>query len=211
MKINRQGIELIKKYEGCPTKNGMCYSYKCPAGILTIGYGHTGKDVKPNMTITKEKADELLLKDLEKFEKIVEKYDSTYHFNSNEFSALVSFAYNIGNIDGLTSKSKRTKQQIIDAFPKYCYANGQRLLGLVNRRNAELQLFKQPIIEDGSKVVKVIAPSGLNLRDGWSVNSNKITAVPFGTYLEFIENVNSDWCKVKYNNKICYCSRKWVI
>ena len=50
-KINKSGLNLIKKYEGCKLT-----SYICPAGVLTIGYGHTGKDVKPNQTITKKKA-----------------------------------------------------------------------------------------------------------------------------------------------------------
>ncbi|MEE3439617.1 lysozyme, partial [Ruminococcus sp.] len=63
MKINEEGLSLIKSFEGLRLK-----SYKCPSGIWTVGYGHTGKDVKPGMVITEEQAEELLKKDIELFE-----------------------------------------------------------------------------------------------------------------------------------------------
>ena len=59
MNTSKYGINLIKKWESCRLT-----AYVCPAGVLTIGYGHTGKDVKKGMTITKKKAEELLLKDI---------------------------------------------------------------------------------------------------------------------------------------------------
>lgn len=206
MKINKKGLDLIKKYEGCRLK-----SYYCPAGVLTIGYGHTGKDVKKNQTITLSEAEALLKKDLAKFEKIVDKYNEIYHFNENEFSALVSFAYNIGNLDGLTSKGKRTRQEIMEAFPKYCNANGKRLLGLVNRRNEELRLFKTKVFDSGVQTVTVNVNTVLNLRDNPSMNGKVIYKVPNGTVLEKVAEYSSDWIKIKYEGKELYCSRKWVI
>ena len=137
-KINKSGLNLIKKYEGCKLT-----SYICPAGVLTIGYGHTGKDVKPNQTISKKKAINLLKKDLARFERHVQSYNYIYEWTDNEFSALVSFAYNIGNIDQLTAYGKRTRSQIRSAMLKYVKANGKTLPGLVKRRKAELKLFNR--------------------------------------------------------------------
>lgn len=137
-KINKSGLNLIKKYEGCKLT-----SYICPAGVLTIGYGHTGKDVKPNQTITKKKAISLLKKDLDRFERHVQSYNYIYEWTDNEFSALVSFAYNIGNIDQLTAYGTRTRSQIRTAMLKYVKANGKTLAGLVKRRKAELKLFNR--------------------------------------------------------------------
>ena len=137
-KINKSGLNLIKKYEGCKLT-----SYICPAGVLTIGYGHTGKDVKPNQTISKKKAINLLKKDLARFERHVQSYNYIYEWTDNEFSALVSFAYNIGNIDQLTAYGTRTRSQIRTAMLKYVKANGKTLQGLVKRRKAEVKLFNR--------------------------------------------------------------------
>ena len=137
-KINKSGLNLIKKYEGCKLT-----SYICPAGVLTIGYGHTGKDVKPNQTITKKKAINLLKKDLARFERHVQSYNYIYEWTDNEFSALVSFAFNIGNIDQLTAYGTRSRSQIRIAMLKYVKANGKTLQGLVKRRKAELKLFNR--------------------------------------------------------------------
>ena len=137
-KINKSGLNLIKKYEGCKLT-----SYICPAGVLTIGYGHTGKDVKPNQTISKKKAINLLKKDLSRFERHVQSYNYIYEWTDNEFSALVSFAYNIGNIDQLTAYGTRTRSQIRTAMLKYVKANGKTLPGLLKRRKSELKLFNR--------------------------------------------------------------------
>ena len=136
MKISDKGLALIQKYEGCRLT-----AYLCPAGVLTIGYGHTGKDVKPGMTITKTRALELLKKDVSKFEKAVLKYDSIYKWNQNQFDALVSFAFNIGSIDQLTNNGKRTISEISSKIPAYNKANGKVLSGLTKRRLEEKNLF----------------------------------------------------------------------
>ena len=90
MKISKQGLELIKSFEGCRLK-----AYQDIGGVWTIGYGHTD-NVKSGDIITQKKADELLLKDLERFEKHVNTYVPIYDFNQNQYDALVSFAFNIG-------------------------------------------------------------------------------------------------------------------
>lgn len=148
-KINQKGFELIKSFEGCKLK-----AYKCLASeqYYTIGYGHYGiKD--PNMTITQDQADQLLLDDLEHFESHVQKMDLTYNynFNDNEFAALVSFAFNIGGIIQLTQGGKRSKKEIADAMLLYNKASGKVFAGLSNRRKKERELFlTTPTAADGS-------------------------------------------------------------
>ncbi len=134
MKISKNGIELIKKFEGCSLT-----AYKCPAGVWTIGYGHTG-GIGENDKITQSQADEYLVADLAKYEKCVAKY-TKYRWNQNEFDALVSFAYNIGSIDNLTAKGTRTKSEIAEKILLYNKAAGKVLAGLVKRRRAERELF----------------------------------------------------------------------
>lgn len=134
-KINNKGLQLIKNFEGLRLK-----AYKCPAGILTIGYGHTGSDVKTGMVITPEKAEELLKKDLAKFEKAVET-NVKIKLNENQFSALVSFTYNCGVGNLRTLVKNRNAKQIGDAILKYNKAGGKILSGLVKRRQAENKLY----------------------------------------------------------------------
>ena len=135
--VTKEGIDLIKKFEGCKLT-----AYKCPAGVWTIGYGHT-KGVKKGQKITKEEAEELLKQDLQKFVDHVRYYDEKYHYNFNQsqFNALVSFAYNIGTLRGLTNGGKRTKFQISCKINSYVYAGGKKLPGLINRRAAEYKLY----------------------------------------------------------------------
>lgn len=135
MKISDKGLSIIKKYEGCHL-----VSYRCPAGVWTIGYGHTSGVVQ-GMKITQAQADAFLRKDLERFEKLVEKYHGTYKWNQNEFDALVSFAYNIGSIDQLTANGTRSREVIADKIPEYVKAGGVILNGLVKRRKEEKALF----------------------------------------------------------------------
>ena len=92
------------------------------------------------MTITKEYAIKLLKKDLAKFEEKVNKY-SGYNWTQNEFDALVSFAYNVGNIDTLTRRGTRSKKEISDSFERYVKSGGKVLNGLVKRRKDEKELF----------------------------------------------------------------------
>lgn len=153
MKTSQNGINLIKKYEGCRLE-----SYKCPAGVWTIGYGHTS-GVTDGQKITQAQADAYLISDLEKFEKKVEKYNSKYSWNQNEFDALVSFAFNIGSIDQLTANGTRERSVIAEKFLLYNKAAGKVLLGLTKRRAEERELFlsgKKTVIKYGSKGIDVI-------------------------------------------------------
>lgn len=142
MNISQNGINLIKKYEGCKLT-----AYKCPAGVWTIGYGHTGDDVWEGLTMTQSQVDALLAIDLYKYECLVGKYNSKYNFTQNEFDALVSFAYNIGSIDQLTAKGSRSKSLIAKKILLYNKASGKVLKGLVRRREDEQRLFLNPSVK----------------------------------------------------------------
>ena len=138
--ISSNGVVLIKSFEGF--SRVACKALPSEK-YLTIGYGHYGKDVKPNQTITEAEAVKLLVKDLSGFVEKVNKYNRKYGFTQNEFDALVSFCYNVGNIDGLTKNGTRTKAQIADKFLAYSYSGGKFIKGLYNRRVKERNLFNK--------------------------------------------------------------------
>lgn len=152
MKISQNGIDLIKRYEGCSL-----ISYQDIAGVWTIGYGWTGKvngkTIFKGLKITQKQAEELLVNNLVSYENKVNKYQNIYHFNQNEFDALVSFCYNIGNIDQLTNNGKRTKEQIKSHWTAYCKSNGKILKGLISRRKDELKLFNTEVKDDGYIII----------------------------------------------------------
>ena len=171
MKTSSKGVSLIKSFEGCRLK-----AYKCPVGVWTIGYGHTA-GVKEGDIITQEQADEYLRNDLAKYEKAVMNYDGIYHFNQNQFDALVSFTYNcgVGNLKNLTQSGKRTLAQISARLLIYNKAGGVVLRGLQRRRAAEKELFDAPIktdktdtkyypqyIGDSQRVEEVLSAIGAN-------------------------------------------------
>ena len=135
MKINDAGLKLIKKYEGCKLK-----AYKCPAGVWTIGYGHTA-GVTEGMKITQVQADQYLKNDMVKYEGYVDKYCADLALNENQFSALVSFTYNCGAANLVRLIKGRTLAQIADAMLLYNKASGKVLNGLTKRRKAERELF----------------------------------------------------------------------
>lgn len=137
MKTSQRGINLIKQFEGLRLT-----AYRCPAGVYTIGYGHT-KGVKRGMTITDEDATNYLTTDLRNSEKAVERYDGIYHWNQNEFDALVSFTFNCGatNLRSLLRNGQRNRSQIAKTLPLYRKAGGKVIKGLERRRAAEKALF----------------------------------------------------------------------
>jgi lysozyme len=90
-KINDKGLALIKKWEGCELT-----AYRCAAGKLTIGYGSTGSHVREGMTITAPEAEALLKRDVARFETGVDAILGATSATSDQFSAMVSFAFNLG-------------------------------------------------------------------------------------------------------------------
>lgn len=141
MRVSDKGLNIIKKYEGLRLT-----AYKCPAGVWTIGYGHTA-GVSQGMRCTVAEAEAYLLADVASAEKAVQKYDTYYNFDQNEFDALVSFTYNCGsgNLKKLTSNGKRTREEISNHITAYNKAGGKTLAGLVARRAEEKALFDNKI------------------------------------------------------------------
>lgn len=139
MNFSDNCLKMVEKYEGLRLN-----AYKDPAGIPTIGYGHT-KGVYMGMTITQRQAGELLRVDMDNAWRNVQKYNNVYNWNQNETDALTSFAYNIGSIDQLTGNGTRTRSQIARSMLLYTHAGGQILEGLKKRRKEEHDLFLRPV------------------------------------------------------------------
>lgn len=136
MRTSKEAKDKIKEFEGCRLK-----AYKCPAGVWTIGYGHTGGVVR-GTTITKERADELLDYDLLRFEREIGKIQG---LTQRQFDALVSFTFNVGIGNFLKSTLRRKvladkrDKTIPKEFLKWKYAGGKVLQGLVRRREWEAE------------------------------------------------------------------------
>ena len=145
MQVNKSGIQLIKTFEGC-----LLNAYLCPAKVFTIGYGSTrylnGAPVKQGDKITQQEAELLLSDTLNEFSHQVSKV-VTSNLTDNQFSALVSFAFNLGV--GSLQKSTLLKKvnanpndkTIEQEFLKWVNAGGKKLSGLVRRRQAEWNLY----------------------------------------------------------------------
>jgi len=140
--INQAGFKLLTTFEGC-----VLTAYDDGGGVLTIGYGHTGNDVFPGMTISQTEAEELLIGDLEKFESYVEDAVEV-QVNDNQFSALVCFCFNVGpgtkGFGGSTLLrllNNGDDQGAANQFPVWNKVNGEPWLGLTRRRLAERSLF----------------------------------------------------------------------
>lgn len=137
--LNDEGLNLIKQWEGLKLE-----SYLCPAGVWTVGYGHTDT-ARPNMSISKGDAERLLRYDLDRFVKAVNtlvKVDLT----DNQFAALVSFCFNVG--EGAFKRStllRKLNAGDYDAIPgefaRWNKVNGKVVPGLTNRRAAEAGLW----------------------------------------------------------------------
>ena len=141
MRINERGKALVKRFEGLKLE-----SYRCPAGVLTIGYGSTGPHVKTGMIITPGEAERLLDQDLRRFEVGVEAMLTGVPTSEDEFSACVSLAFNIGLGKFATStllKRHKAGNKIgaANAFLSWVFAGKQKLNGLMRRREAERALY----------------------------------------------------------------------
>ncbi|MBM2884118.1 lysozyme [Chromobacterium phragmitis] len=141
MKTSQNGIALVQKFEGLRLT-----AYRDIVGVLTIGYGHTGPDVTPGLTITQPRAVALLQQDLAKFEAGVSRLVKA-PLSQNQFDALVSFSYNLG----LGSLQNSTLLRLLNAgdyvgaagqFILWDKAGGKAVPGLLARRSAEQALFK---------------------------------------------------------------------
>ena len=157
MKTNQKGIDLIHSFERC-----VLTAYKCPAGVWTIGWGNTfyedGKPVKQGDVITQDRADQLFANVLEKFENQLFNALDDVILAGNQFSALVSFLYNVG--PGSSKKDGRIRLRsgqpstllrkvnfnpkdpaIREEFMKWVSKGTTFENGLTRRRKAEADLY----------------------------------------------------------------------
>lgn len=146
MHTNERGIALIKSFEGCELT-----AYRCPTGHWTIGFGSMGSHVKPGMVITQPEAEMLLKRDLARFETGVNAMVEGVPTTSDQFSAMVSFAFNLGLASLLKStllKKHRARDYkgASEQFLKWNHGrkNGQLVVmpGLTRRRAAEARLYR---------------------------------------------------------------------
>ncbi len=164
MKTSQRGIDLIRKHEGLRMR-----AYLCPAGVWTIGYGHTFGAGPPvvakGMSVSVDEANAILVSDLAKFEAAVARLVKVA-LTQHQFDALVSFAFNVGQ--GALAKStllKRLNAGRHDAVPaelmKWTKGGGKVLPGLVNRRRDEAALWRSisPIETSGAQDGPVDPPA----------------------------------------------------
>lgn len=146
--INRAGEQLIQSFEGCELE-----AYLDIAGIPTIGWGHTGPEVRLGQVITQAEADRLFDEDTDRFEAAVERLAKVA--TDNQFAALVSFAYNVGEGDGglktstlLRLHNEGDYEGAAEQFARWNKArvNGVPVpvKGLTRRRAAEAELYRRP-------------------------------------------------------------------
>lgn len=146
------GLELVKEFEGL-----YLTAYQDSVGVWTIGYGHTGSDVKKGMKISRIKADELLAKDMQAAANTVDKAPYIkFKPNTNQRDALISFCFNCGAGHLKKLCSGRTADKVAENITKYNKAGGKILPGLTRRRKAEKALFLSPV---GSKITSSSAAS----------------------------------------------------
>lgn len=174
--INAEGEAVLKQYEGRilfayddfdpPNARRRIKTGDKVRGTLTIGYGHTGPDVKPGMTISEERALDLLRADLDIFEAAVTRA-VTVPLTDNQYAALVVFGFNIGETAFKKSTLlKKLNAGDYDAVPgelmKWTKSKGKKLAGLVNRRSAEAGLWaKGAFVQSSGSPVQKEAPAVL--------------------------------------------------
>ena len=143
LKPSENSVEIIKKHESYRSK-----AYQCPSGVWTIGYGHT-KGVRKGQTITRAQGEAYFQQDLQNAVNIVRKYVKV-PLTQNEFDALVSFVFNVGegnfkNSTMLKKINAREYEAAAAEFPKWNKGDGKVLQGLVTRRREEKGLFEKRI------------------------------------------------------------------
>lgn len=161
MKISAKGLDLIKRFEGCRLT-----SYQDIGGVWTVGWGTTGPDIGPNLTITQAQADARLEEHVDKFSTGVSNC-LRVAINQNQFDALVSFSYNVG----LTAFRNSTLLRLLNdgaetsivasEFLRWTKVDGKVIEGLKNRREAEHQLFLTKVLHP------LLSASIVAQRDTW--------------------------------------------
>lgn len=158
MRISNAGKNLIKSYEGC-----YLYAYRCPAGVWTIGYGHT-EGVYPGQTITQQQADNMFDEDIKLYERHTQNAIG-FTPTQSQYDAMVSFCYNCGA--GALTEIAHSADEFRNNMSAYCHGGGVVLPGLVRRRAEELALFNSCASEDTNKYYTNLSKgTEVKLKDG---------------------------------------------
>lgn len=148
MKISEYAEAVMKEHEGLRLK-----AYRCPSGVLTIGYGHT-KNVKPGDVINTDFADRLFVEDVEAVERLVDREPFAKDLSQGQYDALVSFLFNVKYSSYQTSTLRRkiinnvNDVTIPDEFRRWVYGTDPvtkkkiKLPGLVKRREWEASMYE---------------------------------------------------------------------
>ena len=156
MTTSSKGLQLIKDFEGL-----RLYAYRCPAGVPTIGYGHT-LGVKMGQAITEKQAEDYLKQDVAPIERYLN--DVGINFRQEQFDALASFIFNLGtgNFQHSTLLNKICADapdgEIAEQILKWVNANGRPLAGLKRRRVAEANMFlgtEAYRLDNNNNIIKV--------------------------------------------------------
>ena len=143
MRTSDRGLALIKSFEGCKLT-----AYPDPGSggdPWTIGYGHTGPEVVPGLTIDQQQADDYLVEDVRKFEDCVDDVLEV-EVTQEQFDSLVCFSFNVGcgALKGsslLRLVNARNTAGAASQFMRWNKAGGRVMAGLTRRRMAERNLF----------------------------------------------------------------------
>ncbi|ASZ70771.1 endolysin [Lactococcus phage 37203] len=149
IKVSQNGLNLIKEFEGCRLT---AYKPVPWEEMYTIGWGYYG--VTEGTTWTQSQADSQLENDINnKYAPMVDAYVKG-KANQNEFDALVSLAYNCGNVFVADGWAEFSHAYCASMIPKYRNAGGQVLQGLVRRRQAELDLFNKQVSSNSNQNIE---------------------------------------------------------
>lgn len=175
-KITDEVIERIKRWEGLRLT-----AYRDVGGVWTIGYGHTGMPARAGATITTAQAESLLRQDLAVFEAAVERV-VTVPLTDNQFGALVSFAFNVGE----TAFARSTLvarlnggdyNGVPEQLARWVHAGGKRLQGLVNRRAAEAGLWASGAFVSSAPVPALPAAPAIFTGEATAVTAGLVSAI----------------------------------
>ncbi|MGN1481876.1 glycoside hydrolase family protein [Porcipelethomonas sp.] len=220
MKASQECLDLIKECEGFSKYKYWDYSQ------WTIGYGTgVGEDEYPD-GITEEEAEALLEDALTTYEGYVNKFADKYNIDlkQNQFDALVSMTYNLGNIWGvydefdlktylINGSENYSFLEIEKAFGEWRKAGGSVVQGLVNRRQKEAGLFLSDRNDYIHEVWRVNSDNGINLRKSADVNSEKTGFMSMNTIFAITEKKTSGdgtlWGKTEYDGAEHWCTLEY--
>ena len=224
---------MIKSFEGCRLS---AYKALSTEEYYTIGWGHYGPDVTAGMTITQEQADAMLESDLRVYVSYVNTFLNKYNIsiNQNQFDALCSFTYNLGNVWAssqyptfqlktylINGVNNYSDSDIRTAFTNWNKSGGNVISGLTRRRNAEADLFLGSSQSElcncstsyAGNYTCTTSSMNLSIRSGHGSNYSKVGSIPSGAtvYVSKASGTGAgNWAHVEYNGVSGFASMEYL-